>query len=190
MIGARDRFGRRASIAAAALTLAALAACEVTAPTDSSDGLPQGSAPAGGQAGSGSGGGQGASVAIDTVYRATVSGLTASTRSVIETEEDWEDAWARITSVMAPAPEVPAVDFGAVRVVVLGLGQRSSGGYAIELGGVVRGDDGLTVTVRELAPGPGCTTTQALSQPVLAFTLATGGEAVRFQEERATRDCS
>jgi hypothetical protein len=175
-----------------AVVAAVLAACQVAAPTDSADGLPSGGL-GGPAAGTGSGGapsdGQASSVAVDTLYAAGVSGLTQSTRAVIGTSDDWEDAWGRMTSLMAPPPEAPPVDFGSVQVVVVGLGQRASGGYGIELAGVERAADGLTVTVREVTPGPGCVTTQALTQPVLAFTLPADAGPVRFQEERSTRDC-
>lgn len=134
--------------------------------------------------------GAGADVAVDTIYHAGASGLTDPTRAVIASASEWEAAWARITSLLVPAPDVPAVDFGSAQVVLIGLGQRPSGGYGIELAGVDRAEGAITVTVREVRPGPGCLTTQALTQPVLALALASGSDQVQFREETLVRDCS
>ena len=171
--GSAGEAPRESRWAAALLAGGCLAACGGLTPTDSAD---DPAAPSGGVAGptpgtdSGSstapGNGEAAaSVEVDTVYRAAVSGLFEGRREVIRSAEAWSATWAQIASVIAPAPAPPDVDFAESQVVVVALGARPSGGYDIEL------------------------TSQALTQPVLVLAMTLSQGAVAITAERIVRDC-
>jgi hypothetical protein len=174
-------------------------ACAAEAPTDppGAPGTPQALDPVGDvrdppPADSGSpseepGGDDG--VVVDTVYMALVSGLSEPTRAVLDSGEEWSAMWAQVGAVLAPLPDAPAVDLESTQVVVIGLGVRPSGGYAVELAGVQRAEASLTIAVREVTPGAGCVTTQALTQPVLVLAVPRSGDVFQFTEEKSARDC-
>jgi hypothetical protein len=72
----------------------------------------------------------------------------------------WNDHW-RAVGQEAPRPLVPAREMA----IVVFLGARRTGGYAVEITGVETSSEGVIVTTRESAPPPGAMVTQALTQP-------------------------
>ena len=74
-------------------------------------------------------------------------------------------------------------------LVGVGLGTRSSGGYAARVAGITAGSGGLTVTVEEVAPGAGCIATMALTTPVVVVRLERLDAEVEFVETRRERAC-
>lgn len=86
-------------------------------------------------------------------------GPTPATR-VLRTADEWTAFWRQVEM---PAPQAldPARDLG---VVVL-MGEKRTGGYAVEIVSVEPRDGSLLVTYRESAPAPDMMVTQALTAP-------------------------
>jgi hypothetical protein len=81
------------------------------------------------------------------------------------------------------------VDFSEESVVVVALGERRTGGYSVEVESVVATDDGVVVRYVEGAPGPGCMTTQALTQPYRIIAIPRVEGPARFERSTETRSC-
>ncbi|HDP88491.1 MAG TPA: protease complex subunit PrcB family protein [Thioalkalivibrio sp.] len=84
---------------------------------------------------------------------------------------------ARLTGQQLGArPPLPAVDFEQAGVLLLEMGQRPTGGYAVALAEpVIAVDDGIaTVTVNWQEPAPGAIATQALTSPCLLLEIPRG----------------
>ncbi|MFZ0612790.1 MAG: protease complex subunit PrcB family protein [Desulfobacterales bacterium] len=73
-------------------------------------------------------------------------------------------------------PQVPAVDFTAVNVVLIRMGQRPTGGYGIEVAEPqARLDNGSAlIRLRWIEPAPGTVSTQAVTSPCLIIELPKG----------------
>lgn len=98
-------------------------------------------------------------------------------REVVRDAAAWARVWSEVQATrMAP----PEVDFDGQMALVACLGQRRSGGHAIEIVAVEVAADALVVSVRETAPTPGATTTQALTQPFHAVRVAKTTLPVRW----------
>lgn len=122
-------------------------------------------------------------------YRSS-SGLQQRQRVVVENPQAWEALWGTLTSRQPQAPARPSVDFNRERLVVVSMGERPSGGYAIEVEGVFQSGGSLYVSVLEVSPGSDCMTTTALTQPVAAVALPAGREPVKFVERTKVQSCS
>jgi hypothetical protein len=117
------------------------------------------------------------------------SGLWQPARVIVRDEATWRSTWSAIWSGTSPVPEVPVVDFDREMIVVAALGSRPTGGYGILVQSANVNDDGLMITIRTIAPGPHCGTTQAFTQPVdLARIPRLAGE-VRFTDDPVVLDC-
>lgn len=127
---------------------------------------------------------------VDTLFRSPVSGLMDARREVVRSSEAWADVWAEVTGLIVPTEPIPDVDFSTSQVLVLAMGTRPSGGYAIDVGAIGHADDTLYVVVREVSPGAGCLTTQSLTQPVLLLRIPLLGGTVEFIEEQVVLDCA
>lgn len=127
---------------------------------------------------------------VDTLVRELNTGVTERKRDVIRSQEEWGAFWARVYAPLRPVPELPAVNFEESVIVVASMGERSSGGYAIDVDEVEQTDAGLRVVVRETSPGASCMTTAALTQPVVAVRVPRTEGDIVFEERRSVLDCS
>lgn len=118
------------------------------------------------------------------------TGVTERRRQVIRDAATWESTWAEIVSPYTPTPPLPAVDFGEYMIVFAAMGTRNSGGYDIEVEAVTDDSAALVARVREVSPGPGCMTTQALTAPVAAKLVPTRDRDVTWAEQTSTQNCS
>ena len=114
------------------------------------------------------------------------SGLGEPTRLVISDAAMFTRVWEQ---AFASVP-VPSVDFGRERVIVAALGQRASGGYAIEIQGAnVEGDE-MVFDVVSTTPGDYCAVSMALTQPVDMVKVPRSTAAVRFAERSVIQTCA
>ena len=80
---------------------------------------------------------------------------------------------------LPPEPAQPAVDYAREVVVGVALGERRTGGFAVEIVGATRRGATLEVTVRETKPAPGAMTMQVLTYPWTLAAVTVDGEIDR-----------
>lgn len=97
----------------------------------------------------------------------STSGITTPLRQVIRDDSSYARFWSGLS-----AGERPSVDFTKDVVIAVAEGQQTTGGHSIVVERVTRAGQGLAVEVLVTSPGPGCTTTQALTQPVDVVVVA------------------
>lgn len=107
----------------------------------------------------------GQALSFATLQRGTYSGVSERKAVLISDDESWRTNWAQLSARQVPAPQAPAMDFSQHSVLAVYMGEKRSGGYAIEVTGVEVAGGKLKVTVRQTSPGPGAMVTQALTQP-------------------------
>lgn len=83
----------------------------------------------------------------------------------------------------------PTIDFSKHAVLALFLGEKTTGGYAVVVERVTRRGDALEVDVAVYEPGPGCMTTQALTQPFQFVEVPAGATDARFNTRRIAEPC-
>lgn len=108
-----------------------------------------------------------------TVANAAYAERTEPGTVVAMDETAYRNAW----DSMIGMGEAPAVDFTTETAVFLFGGQRSTGGYSVEVRGVTLEGDTLAIDGRVQGPPPGSITTQALTSPYAV--LAVESRAIR-----------
>jgi hypothetical protein len=113
------------------------------------------------------------------------SGITTPTREMIRDDSAYARFWGSLR-----AGQRPAVDFSRDVVIAVAAGQRMTGGHSIAVERVTRTGDGLAVEVVETVPGPGCMTTQALTQPVdVVVVAAADARTWSFSDQSRAQGC-
>jgi PrcB C-terminal len=109
--------------------------------------------------------------------QANYSGAKAAQREVLRSAAAWQKAWDGLQQQRRIAPPV---DFERQMVLFAALGERRTGGYAIEVvrAEVVEGT--LVVHLRETAPKPGALATMALTAPFHAVAVPRNDLPVRW----------
>ena len=114
---------------------------------------------------------------LTSLAQETYSTAEAARRDAVRDPAAWSKLWGEIQRTrMLPPP----VDFERQMVLVAALGERRSGGYAIEIvrAEVVEGT--LVVHVRETGPAPGAIRTMALTAPLHAVAIRRNDLPVRW----------
>ena len=104
-------------------------------------------------------------IPVTTIQKGNFSGVREPLQAIIRTPAEWESLWKRHASIQSPTSPLPAVDFGAEIVVGIFLGEKSAGGYEVEITRAELKDSVLYVYYVEKSPKPGGAAIQALTQP-------------------------
>lgn len=129
--------------------------------------------------------GPGGEQPLTEIARGQHSGQTEARSELVTDQATFERLWRLNPGRFG----LPAIDFGAQSVIAAWLGQRPTGGYSIEVERVVRDGDTLHVELVEHAPGPGCMTTQALTQPFHIVAVPAGAGRAEFTRRTVTVRC-
>ena len=116
-------------------------------------------------------------------WRGGDSGITVFREVVIRTGAEWRALWKEHTAPHVPPPPVPPVDFTTSQVVGVFLGQRSSGGYAVDILSLSDAGNALTVTYRETRPAAGTLQITVLTQPFHLRVVPRREGPVRFKKD-------
>lgn len=119
---------------------------------------------------------------------ATTSGFTEPAETVVREASTLASAWRTLHDGV-PGNPPPSVDLVTRTVVVLALGPRNTGGYAVRTDSVTAEGTGATVHYTVTSPGPDCMTAQMLSSPVEIISFARADGQIRFVRRNATNPC-
>ena len=90
---------------------------------------------------------------------------TGPIKLVIDSQEEFLKLWEGSTSGVIPGYSKPPVDFSKETVISVFMGEKSTGGYSIEIVKIVEQTDKIIIYVRETSPKPGDIVTQAFTYP-------------------------
>jgi hypothetical protein len=104
-------------------------------------------------------------ISFKTIVKGVRSGFRESSQTAIQTQAQWLDLWRKHTSISTnPAPP-PTINFDKEIVAAVFLGEKPTGGYAVEIIAAELTDGSLNVFFQETAPTPGAIVTQSVTQP-------------------------
>lgn len=103
--------------------------------------------------------------------------LEETTRTVGD-EPAWRQLWSKIS-----AEAVPEVDFSSHQIVSVFLGQRESGGYAVEIREVAMDAVHITVRYSETTPPPGRPPPEGTTSPYIFRLIQKSDLPVRYIKE-------
>jgi len=105
-------------------------------------------------------------VELRPVADGAYSEASAAGTFVIQSEEEWTIWWtSNIESDAAP----PKIDFDKETIVAATMGERNTGGYAIEFTEATLSNNTISITVNTISPNPNDPVTMALTYP---YTIA------------------
>ena len=128
-----------------------------------------------------------APVPFSTLAKGLASGVDQPAQVVVRSRNDWVALWSRHMGTQTAPPPPPSVDFSRDMVVALFMGERPTGGYAIEVTHIERTDAGLAIRYRTTRPDPAGMHAQVLTQPFHLITLPRADVPVTFVPESASR---
>jgi len=104
-------------------------------------------------------------VEFETTIKGAYCGHNESGNYVIKNESDWENLWDTVYSHKTPKPSLPKIDFTQHMVIAVFMGEKSSGGYNIEIVKVKEKNNIFEVYIEEHTPAPWTVVTEVFTQP-------------------------
>jgi len=94
---------------------------------------------------------------------------------LVRSEGELRSLWNQLHGSQLTVPPLPSVDLARETVLVVMMGQRPTGGYAVDVRGVSLEGTDLFVDVRLTEPATGAVTTSALTSPWTVVRVLRGG---------------
>ena len=104
-------------------------------------------------------------IPFTTLSKGQYSGVREPLKVIIQTQDEWVALWTGHSSIKANPSPPPYVDFATEIVVGVFVGERSTGGYEVEITRAERTDSAFYIYYRQKSPAPDTIVTQALTQP-------------------------
>jgi hypothetical protein len=104
-------------------------------------------------------------IPLTTIQKGNFSGIRDPLQVAVRTQDMWESLWKRHTSIQSPPLPAPAVNFTTEMVVGLFAGEKTTGGYEVEITRAEVKDSTLYIYYVEKSPASGGMAIQALTQP-------------------------
>ncbi|MGI8546923.1 MAG: protease complex subunit PrcB family protein [Gemmatimonadaceae bacterium] len=122
------------------------------------------------------------------IMSAPTSGFTESENLVLKTDAGLASAWKTVHAGI-PGNPAPAIDMAHNMVVLIALGQRSTGGYTVRFDSLTTEAAGAVVRYTVTSPGPGCMNTQMITSPIDVVSVPRIDGTVRFEKTDAVNRC-
>lgn len=102
---------------------------------------------------------------IETIDKGEYSGIKTRELLVIKSQTEWETLWSKHSSLEAPTPKLPEIDYSKKIGIAVFSGWKSTGGYSVEITKVEFAEDEIKVYYKETSPEVGQPVTEAETQP-------------------------
>lgn len=110
-----------------------------------------------------------------------ISGIKKARHAAVLDQAAWAELWNQHVAGYAPAPALPAVDFGTQMVVAVFLGERANGCASVAISGVASNGAALQVAYQEgKPPADNVSCAQVVSAPAHLVRLPKSALPVEF----------
>ena len=128
-------------------------------------------------------------IEFSVIKSGTNGGFTTKHNEVITSNEEFRKVWDRALLNMMDKDPLPEIDFENKMIILVAMGQQTSGGHKIEVVGVQNATDGVGITILEFKPGKKCITTDALAFPFQLIEIAKSEKQVTFITKEQFSTC-
>lgn len=113
--------------------------------------------------------------------------ISEKKNSVITTQAEWMPISKKV-ALERSAP-LPAVDFNKEMLIAVFQGEKSTGGYGIEITKIIENENNIEVFVKEAEPEPKCIVSQAFTRPYHIIKVKKSDKEVLFKTETVVTKC-
>jgi hypothetical protein len=119
------------------------------------------------------------------------SSIIIENQKLIYSQEEFAEIWKENFAMSIPVPDIPAIDFSQKMVVAAWMGEKSKGGFEIDIQSIRKENELMVITLKYIQPGKNCVSTMAMVQPFLfVLTDKHPAEKVKFQTETEIQKCN
>ncbi len=120
---------------------------------------------------------------FETLVVAQIGGFTTPQIRVIKEEQALREVYGQINKTRKPGFILPKVDFKKETVVAIFMGEKNTGGYAVNVTSVTHKSNTILVTVKETQPKANAMVITALTQPFCVIKINTETKNIIFEKK-------
>ena len=126
----------------------------------------------------------------NTSPQPTFKEIVKSNNSSLERSNNVVKTQSDLQRISQTSPEsFKNIDLANNMVIVASMGEKSSGGYSIEITNIAENESGIRVEIIETSPGSSCMTTMALTSPAHIVEYKKSEKPVTFITKKVVNDC-
>ena len=116
-------------------------------------------------------------------------GFKTKTNLVISTQKEFLKIWGQAFVNYMNKETAPEVDFEKNIILLVALGEKTSGGHTIKVNSVTESKDNTVVKVLEISPGKGCMTAEVITYPYQIVQIEKPNKNIQFSAIEKVIDC-
>ena len=116
-------------------------------------------------------------------------GFKTNTNLVISTQEEFLKIWDQAFAYYMNKETAPSIDFEKNVVLLVALGQKTSGGHTIKVSSVVETKDSTIVNILKTSPGKSCMTAEVITYPYQIVQIEKPIKNIQFSAIEKVIDC-
>lgn len=89
---------------------------------------------------------------FETISKGSWSGHNDRKNYVIKDNTKWSNLWDIVHLRVTPKPELPDINFNDEMIIAVFQGSRPTGGYNIEITGIIEKENSIEVFIKETSP--------------------------------------
>ncbi|QQR92903.1 MAG: protease complex subunit PrcB family protein [Candidatus Iainarchaeum archaeon] len=113
----------------------------------------------------------GKDLTFSVLAHGTQSSFTVEQQKVFRTQSEFETFW-KTNSTQTPLASIGAIDYGRETLILLALGEKSTGGYDIRVDRVAMAGASILVNYTKIAPASNSYNDEALTQPYVLIKVS------------------
>ena len=111
------------------------------------------------------------------------------TTQVISNNTEFEQVWKQAYANFMIKDEMPEVDFEKNVVLLVAMGEKTSGGHTIKITHLTEVNNNSIANVIATSPGKGCMTTESITYPFQIVQIEKTNKPIEFKVEKKVIDC-
>lgn len=128
-------------------------------------------------------------IAFNLVYEGTNSGFLEKKEQIITNQTDFEKSWNIALVNYLERNPVPTIDFEKNQVILITMGEQTSGGYTLKTDSVTNIKTGIAINATAKKPGASCMTTSVMTYPYQMISIPKTNQKIEFKITEDIYDC-
>jgi len=123
------------------------------------------------------------------IKEGTNSGFITKKEQVITNPTDFENEWNIALANYLERNPVPNFDFNNNQIILITMGEQTSGGHTIRTDSVTFTESTITLNATASKPGNDCMTTSVMTQPFQIINIPKSNKKIEFNITEHTYNC-
>lgn len=116
-------------------------------------------------------------------------GFKEKSNQIISDQKEFSKIWDQAFVNYMNKESAPEVDFTKNIVLLIALGEKTSGGHTIKVNSIVESNENTIVNILETCPGKGCMTTESITYSYQIVQIEKPNKPIQFSTIEKIIDC-